>query len=165
MAGLLETEEIRANHYLKLQREFLYLKKKFNLDASSVIPPEFFKLRPVNFPTIRLSQFAALYRKRHFFSRVIAANSRAELIKLFEQKAHDYWTTHYVFGKRSTAIIKRTSPNFIDLLIINTIVPIKFYYSRYLGNDNSDLLLELMAELKVERNSILSNFANFEILE
>ncbi len=163
MAGLLEDDEVRDTYYLKLQREYLYLKNKFNLDPSSVIPPEFFKLRPVNFPTIRLSQFAALYKKRHFFSLVIAANSRAELIKLFQLSAHEYWTNHFVFGKQSSAVVKRLTPNFIDLLIINTIVPLKFCYARTFGNDNSEALFSLIAELDVERNSIISNFEQLGI--
>lgn len=163
MAGLLENEEVRDSYYLKLQREFLYLKKKFNLDSSSVIPPEFFKLRPANFPTIRLSQFATLYRKRHFFSLIIAANSRADLLKLFQVSSNEYWTNHFVFGKESSSTVKRLTPNFIDLLIINTIVPIKFYYAISLGNDNSDVLLSLITELGMEQNSIIANFEKLGI--
>ncbi|MCW5517759.1 DUF2851 family protein [Muriicola sp. Z0-33] len=163
MAGLLESEEIRDRYYLKLKSEYTYLKNKFNLDNSSVIFPEFFKLRPVNFPTIRLSQFATLYNKRHLFSLVIAANKRAELIKIFRLTTNDYWTSHFVFGKYSAPIIKRVTPKFIDLLLINTVVPIKFCYARHLGNDISDALLELIAEVRAERNSIVTAFQDLGV--
>jgi len=158
MAGLLESDEIRDNYYLKLKEEYKYLKNKFKLDNSAIVFPEFFKLRPLNFPTIRLSQFVAVYTNQELFSKIIGLSKRAELITIFQQEAHEYWKNHYVFGKLSSPMTKKLSHNFIDLLLINTILPLKFCYSRYLGKDINDQLLELISELKVERNSIVANF-------
>ena len=164
MAGLLESDEIRDNYYLKLKAEYTYLKNKFKVDPSTVIHPEFFKLRPTNFPTIRLSQFAAVYGKKHLFSQIIEADSRVELLNIFQLTAHKYWNDHFVFGKLSAPMIKRITPDFIDLLLINSIIPLKFSYARYLGKDISDVLLRLITELKMERNSIVSNFGTLGII-
>ncbi|MBT8184264.1 MAG: DUF2851 family protein, partial [Eudoraea sp.] len=158
MAGLLESDTIQDNYYTNLKNEYKYLKCKFNLENTAVLPVEFFKLRPVNFPTIRLSQFAAVYRKGQLFSKIIAADSREGLLQLFQVVANEYWIDHFVFGKRSSPTVKRMTTRFIDLLLINTILPIKFSYARYLGKDIDEALLDLFTEIKVEQNAIITNF-------
>jgi len=152
--------DTKENAYFDmLANEYKYLKHKFNLNNSAVVFSKFFRLRPPNFPTIRLSQLAVLYsEKQNLFSEIISANSIEELYKIFDISASDYWDTHYNFGVSSPKRKKKLSTNFIDLLIINTVIPLKFCYSKKVGKDISDELLEMASCLQKEENTIIKKF-------
>ena len=159
MSHLLEDKTIVDNYYLELRKEFTFLKNKFDLQNAGVIRPEFFKLRPPNFPTIRLSQLANLYAAhQNIFDKVINANSLEELYLLFDVSASPYWNDHFTFGKESKKSRKKVTKKFIDLLIINTILPLKFCYSKYLGKDGNEEILQIISQIKGEQNSIITNF-------
>ena len=158
LAGMLNSDDIKDTYYLSLQAEYRYLRKKFELDSCAVIPPDFFKLRPANFPTIRLAQFALVYAKPHLFSSVINARTREDFQNIFKLELNDYWKNHFVFGKSSARSPKRISDRFIDLITINTFIPLKFSYARYLGQEINETLLGLIREIKGERNSVIANF-------
>ena len=129
-----------------------------------VIRPEFFKLRPPNFPTIRLSQLANLYaNQQNLFDKVVNATSLKELYVILDASASTYWTDHFTFGKSSKKSPRKLTKNFIDLLIINTILPLKFCYAKHLGKDANEEILHISASLKAENNTIISNFKNHEI--
>ncbi|MEX0287592.1 MAG: DUF2851 family protein [Flavobacteriaceae bacterium] len=163
MTGLLDTTDVKDIYFLRLKKEYAYLKRKFNLNASGVAPPEFFKLRPSNFPTIRLSQFASLYRKQNLFSTIIKASSRKKYEEIFDVSASKYWDQHYSFGRESPGRKKKISPKFIDLILINTIIPLKFCYGRQRGEPVHEEIISLMAGLKSEENNIISNFRKLGI--
>lgn len=159
MAHLLDDEEILDDYYLQLKREYAHFKNKFGLKTETVQKPEFFKLRPPNFPTIRLSQLANLYSKRqNLFSAVIHASDLTELYALFDVSASTYWNDHYTFGKTSKKSVKRLTRNFIDLLIINSLLPLKFRYARHLGKEADEEIIPIISQIKKEENSIISNF-------
>ncbi len=159
MVHLLEEDEYLDTYYLELKREYGYLKNKFRLESIGVVKPSFFKLRPPNFPTIRLSQLANLFTKeKNLFDKIIKAKSLEEFYDLFTVKASHYWTTHFTFGKTSKKSNKTISKKFIDLLVINTILPIKFHHSKKTGNNIDEELITIMAAIKRENNSIISNF-------
>lgn len=161
MSHLLEDEVIVDTYYLQLRKEFTFLKKKFDLQNTGVSRPEFFKLRPPNFPTIRLSQLANLYCKhQNLFDKVMNAVSLEELYSIFDISATTYWTNHYTFGKTSKISIKKLTKKFIDLLILNTILPLKFCYANHLGKDVNEKITEISFKIKAEDNTIISNFKN-----
>lgn len=163
MSGLLE-EEIVDTYYIDLKKEYDYLKHKFNLNSNGVLKPYFFKLRPPNFPTIRLSQFAKVYSEnQNLFSKVIAAKSLEELYAIFNVSASVYWENHFTFGKESKKSTKKLTKNFIDLLIINTILPIKFNYAQHLGKEIDNDILKIVTEIKKENNTIVENFKALQI--
>src|SRR5690606_12278326 len=142
-----------------LKEEYSYLNRKFNLDNSVVERPKYFRLRPDNFPTIRLSQLVNLYfSQTHLFSAVINTHSRSELLEIFKTETSLYWKTHYNFGKPHALRKKALSEDFIDLIIINTVVPIKFSWMEVTGNGDSLELLQLLNEIKTEKNSIVNKF-------
>ena len=92
MAGLLESDEILDAYYLELQKEYTFQKHKFNLNPSGVKKPDFFGLRPNNFPTIRLSQFADVYCKnKNLFSNLMITNSLEAYYNIFNATVSDYW--------------------------------------------------------------------------
>ncbi|HSP41069.1 MAG TPA: DUF2851 family protein, partial [Gillisia sp.] len=132
---------------------------KFRLENGVVERPKYFRLRPDNFPTIRLSQLAHLYSAQpQLFSSVIKAKTREELQELFKTETSDFWKSHYNFGKPHSPRSKKLSDNFIDLLIINTVVAIKFSWLEMTGSDDRSDLLKLINEIKAEKNSIIDKY-------
>jgi hypothetical protein len=127
-------------------------------------PVQFFKHRPDNFPTIRLAQLAMLYHKQHhLFSELIEAKRLEQFYTLFTLSVSVYWQTHYQFDKESPKKKKQFSKSFIDLLLINTIVPIQFAYAKSQGKEISEDLLELLRAISPEKNSIIEKFSHFGI--
>lgn len=159
LLGLLEETECVDGYYIKLKEEYQFLKNKFNLKEEGIVKPEFFKLRPPNFPTIRLSQFANLYSEhQNLFSKLVGKVSLEDLHAIFKVMASDYWDTHFTFGKESKKSKKRITKKFVDLIVINTILPFKFYHAKSLGKDINEELVVIIAEIGNEDNSIINNF-------
>jgi Protein of unknown function (DUF2851) len=157
----LEAEDVYAK---ELRKRFDYLLQKHQLKKIHIEPVQFFKHRPDNFPTIRLAQLAMLYhRQQNLFSKIIAAKTLEEFYHLFDVSVSEYWQTHYQFDKTSPKKKKLFSKSFIDLLIINTIVPFQFAYAKSLGKEITEQILELMQTIVPEKNSIIEKFANFGV--
>ncbi|PHR11071.1 MAG: hypothetical protein COA40_12080 [Aequorivita sp.] len=157
-AGLLEGEA--EDWYFKtLKTRYEYLKYKFQLNNENVVVPKFFRLRPPNFPTVRLAQFAMLYFEQpKLFSKVIAARHVHEFYELFNVTSSEYWDTHYNFGIGSLQRKKRVSKSLMDLLIINTVIPLKFCYGMQNGKDVSEEILRLAVSISSEENTIVKKF-------
>ncbi|MBT2161816.1 DUF2851 family protein [Zobellia barbeyronii] len=159
MTHLLEGEEVLDEHYIQLKKEYAYQKKKYDLKDESVLRPQFFKLRPPNFPTIRLSQLANLYATHSsLFQKVVSAKSLEEMHTLFEVSASEYWNNHYTFGKESKKSTKKLTSKFIDLLIMNAILPLQFCYAKYQGRDVNESIMNIISEIKKEENTVVRNF-------
>lgn len=157
-AGLLNHKEDDL-YYAELQNRFGFLQKKFGITGDCDLSPKYFRLRPANFPTIRIAQLAMLYAtEKSLFAKVIDLNNVEDFYRLFNVVASEYWDTHYNFGSVSTKRKKRLTRKFINLLLINTIVPIKFCYAKHLGKDVSEELIKLTTAIKAEENSIISKF-------
>ena len=157
-AGLLEG--VKEEWYFKtLKTNYNFLKHKFGLQNANVIAPKFFRLRPPNFPTLRLAQLTMLYYERdNLFSQIIAAQNSTDFQKLFNVCASEYWDTHYNFGISSLKRKKRLTKTFVDLLIINTIIPLKFCHARQQGRDVSEEILKLASQIYSEENEIVKKF-------
>ncbi len=159
LLGLLEKKDCVDVYYIKLKKEYEFVKNKLELSEIGIEKPHFFKLRPPNFPTIRLSQFASLYGKhQNLFSKLICETSLEDLHSIFSVYANEYWDTHYSFGKESKKSKKKITKKFIDLIVINTIIPFKFYYAKSLGKDVNEELLNIISKIDTEDNSIINNF-------
>ncbi len=157
-AGMLDKDK-EDHYFIKLQRTYAYTKYKFELDSKAVVDPKFFRLRPSNFPTIRLSQLSVLYHTRqNLFSEIISATTPDQLYTLFDISASTYWDTHYNFDLASAKRKKRLTKKFIDLILINTVIPIKFCYALHTGTTISEDLLQLASVLPSEENSIIEKF-------
>ena len=151
-------------YFLELKKEYNYLKSKFQLSSSGITSPKFFKLRPPNFPTIRLSQFSALINNhQNLFAKIIEIKSVVGFYDLFNTQASEYWDNHFTFGKTSSKSKKKLTKSFIDLIIINVILPLKFCYAKSIGYEINEELLEIIRSLKKEKNSIIDQFINLEI--
>ena len=157
-AGLLETEAQDA-YVSELKSTYAFLKTKFSISNKGVLPVQFFRLRPPNFPTIRLSQLAALYsRSSNLFSSIIEAQTLEQLHAVFEGATSKFWDTHYTFEKTSKSTPKTLTKSFINLLVINTIVPIKFAFNKYNRQSNQEDVVAIMRKIPMEHNSIVDKF-------
>lgn len=161
-SGLLD-EAHDANYFLKLKDEYEFLKKKFKLSNEAITPLKFFRLRPSNFPTIRLSQMANLFhRNRNLFSQVITTNSLQDFYKLFSVGPSTYWERHYTFSKASQKSSKKLTTSFIDLLLINTVIPIKFSHAKHIGKLNNEIIMQLVQQINSEKNNIIHKFNRYK---
>ncbi|SDX50277.1 Protein of unknown function [Lutibacter oricola] len=162
-AGLLENE-YESTYYNSLKSEYNYLKSKFKTTSINKNEIQFFRLRPNNFPTIRLSQLATLYHKhQNLFSKIIEINSLDGFYKLFEVTTTEYWETHYTFETTSKKNVKKITKAFVDLLLINVIIPFKFLYLQQQGKTDYAEIMKLIEAIKPEKNSIISNFDSLKI--
>ncbi len=164
MSGLLDDETVADTYRSRLRKEFSYLRHKFELDSTGVQKPEFYKLRPPNFPTIRMSQLADLYsRHENLFSKLMEAKNLEDLYHLLEAHAGDYWDTHYTFGKTTGKRVKKLTKAFVSLQLINVLIPLKFCYAKAVGKDVNSELVAIARGLKSEENSIVTNFNTYNV--
>ena len=157
-SGLLE-RSYEGSYYNELNHEYNFVKRKFKLKNKHIIPVKFLRLRPGNFPTIRLSQLSQLYyQRRALFSEIMKTNAKNDYYNLFSVSVSPYWKTHYNFSKTSKSIEKKVSKSLIDLLIINTIIPLKFSFAKSQGKSINDNLLSLIGSINSEENKITKSF-------
>lgn len=162
-ASLLASEK-EDNYYKDLQFRYFYLLHKYQLDNKSMGMVQFFKHRPDNFPTIRLSQLAHLYHlHQNLFSKLNTVSSLKVLYNLLQVSPSSYWDNHYQFDKESPKKSKKLSNPFIDLLLINTIIPLQFAYAKSIGKEITDDLIILLANVAPEKNSIVDKFNSYGI--
>lgn len=164
-AGLLDSD-LQDKYLLRLQLRYAYLLLKYKWEEGMIPQPQFFRLRPHNFPTIRLSQLAVLWHsRRSFFSEVLVANSVKDLLNLLKVKAADYWDSHYVFGKATKPQEKWLSKTFREHLVINAILPIKYAYAKFVGKDISEEIIRLAKEMSSEQNKVVKHFSEYRKLQ
>ena len=162
-AGLLSNEN-ESVYFEKLKKEYEYLKIKFKLTPILGRQVQFFRLRPNNFPTIRLSQLAFLYNKyQNLFSKIIEIESLELFYSLFEVSTLPFWETHFTFEKESKKSTKKLTKSFIDLILINTIIPLKFVHLKSLGKSDYSSFLNILENIKPEKNSIISKYNDLKI--
>ncbi len=162
-AGML-FETIEDVYFKSLKQEYDFLQVKYQLKSIHQSEIKFFRLRPTNFPTIRLSQLANLYyNKTGLFSKLIAITTIDDYYELFSVSTSSYWKTHYSFKSESKSSVKKLTKSFIDLLLVNTIIPLMFVYQQYIGKQDSELILKLIQQIKPEKNNIIDKFESLKI--
>lgn len=159
-AGYLTTELEDDYHHL-LKKEYQFLKAKFDLTPMENSMWKLLRLRPSNFPTIRIAQVAHLLsRNTRLFAQVIAAKSVTELQEMFQVKASAYWNTHYQFGNAvASNKVKKLGESTINSIVINVIVPFTFVYGKAKQDEKLvDKALQLLESIKAENNVIVRNW-------
>ena len=152
--GLLENNFTEA-YPLMLQKEYQFLKNKYHLRHINM-NVHLLRMRPGNFPTVRLAQMAMLIRQSsHLFSKIKEMQSINEVKKLLSVTANDYWSYHYVFDEISSFKKKIIGKQMVENIIINTIIPVIFAYG-HLHKDalHKDKALNWLVELSPEKNHI-----------
>ncbi|MEO5893815.1 MAG: DUF2851 family protein [Ferruginibacter sp.] len=162
-AGLLEDDFTEAYPQL-LQNEYRFYQKKYSLQPIR-IPLHFLRMRPSNFPTIRLAQLAMLvHNSTHLFSIVKETILLDDVKKLLGVKANDYWHYHYTFNEATAFKEKNLGAQMIHSIIINTIVPILFAYGHYHKEDfYKEKALKWLEQVAEEKNSITKGFMQLGI--
>jgi hypothetical protein len=147
-----------------LKREYDFYKKKYNL-KSTPSHVFFLRMRPGNFPTIRLAQLAMLiFESAHLFSKIKEAVSLSEVKKWFDVTANDYWHYHYTFDEPSSFKEKKLGAAMTGNIIINTLVPVLFAYGNYLNEEKyKEKALHWLEETTAENNSITKRFQQLNI--
>lgn len=158
-SGLLE-KSFKDDYPNQLKKEYLFLQKKFSLQPIEGHLWKFLRLRPVNFPTVRIAQLASLiHNSSGLFSKIMEAEKVEEHRKLLNAETSDYWNTHYVFDKASTTQKKNLGTVAIDNIIINSIVPFMFVYATYRGiEEYKDKAVALLEQLNSEKNNIIEKY-------
>jgi hypothetical protein len=161
-AGLLEGR-YRGEYPKKLKKEYQHLKNKFSLKPISGHLWKFMRLRPNNFPTIRLAQLAMLIHLRsNLFSEIIEDAAYDRMIDFFNVSVSDYWKEHYYFDRESKNIGKSISPSTVELIMINNVIPFLFVYGKLKGQVRyQDKAFALLESITAESNSIVRNFMEF----
>jgi hypothetical protein len=163
-AGLLDGK-YRDDYPKKLKKEYQHLKNKFSLIPISGHLWKFMRLRPNNFPTIRLAQLAMmLHLRSHLFSEIIENPEPDHLLELFAVGVSDYWKEHYYFDRSSKNMSKNISTSTVELIMINNVIPFLFLYGMQKGQARfQDKALELLDAIAPESNSIVRKFDEYGI--
>jgi hypothetical protein len=159
-AGFL-TETINDSYYLLLKREYTILRQKYNLGQRQMRKAQwrFLRLRPANFPSIRLAQLASvLYHQKNLFSKVISIESWKDLVPTFSVKPSEYWLYHYQFFKKQKKEIPALGTMSIENIVINSIVPILVAYGKSKDDQRYvDRAVRLLQETPTEKNNIVQS--------
>lgn len=158
-AGFLEKDEKDA-YNAELKKEYRFLQTKYKLSPMEVSQWKLLRLRPDNFPTIRLVQFADLiHHSSGLFSKVLDTTDYKKLRSLFNCCVSEYWQKHYLFGNETIASKKNLGNNSIDILLINTVVPFLFAYGKKRNDENlSERAVTLLEKLKPEKNTVVTKW-------
>lgn len=161
-AGFLGEKQFETDYFLALKKEYDFFKKKYQLKPIESHLWKFLRLRPSNFPYIRISQFALLiYKSSSLFSKILNFRELSEIEKMFEIQASKFWDTHYTFDKESEAKEKRFGALSIDSILINTVIPLLFVYGKYTDNEEiKERSISFLEKIKPEKNSITRGWQN-----
>ncbi|WP_231460123.1 MULTISPECIES: DUF2851 family protein [unclassified Pedobacter] len=161
-AGFL-SEHFTEDYPLKLKQEFQFLQKKYAIKPLEATIWKFMRMRPQNFPTIRLAQFAALIVKaNHLFSKIMEIKDINELRSLFENlPVNDFWKKHYHFKKTAHGVNTQIGKTSIDNILLNTVALFLFAYGKHTGTQfYISRAIKLLESLPTEQNAITDKFVS-----
>ncbi len=159
-AGMLNEADITDQYYLDLQKEYRFLKHKYQLKPLDSYIFKMLRVRPSAFPQVRIAQLASLLVETgRLFSSIIDIEDYRKLRLYFQSSVSEYWKTHYTFGKESKQSNKIMGESSLDIILINTVAPILFAYGKRRDEEKyCDRALSLLESIKPERNSIVRDF-------
>ncbi|WP_075590513.1 DUF2851 family protein [Labilibacter marinus] len=163
-AGLLKEGEVDT-YQQSLQKDYIFLKNKHQLKSIDSHLWKFLRLRPSNFPTIRLAQLCSLMvLLKGVFGNLINETDLRAINKKLDVDVSSYWEEHFVFGKKSGKVSKKLGSNSKKLIIINTIIPYLFSYGKITGDQRFESrAFNWLSQLKAEKNSIVDKWKSHEI--
>lgn len=154
-AGMLEASD--GDPYFKeLKKEYYHLAKKYNLQSIEIVGWKFARMRPANFPTIRIAQLASIiFHHKALFSKILEAQNEKEISKLLKIEPSNYWNSHYRFNTDSIYKEKPIGDNLIQIIMINVVSPLLFMYGKELGKESyKEKAIAFLENTKPESNKI-----------
>jgi hypothetical protein len=164
-AGLLKSP-LKDNYPQSLYGEYLFLQEKYNLKPVEAKLWKFMRMRPSNFPTIRISQFVhLLHSTSGLLNKILEHNNLNELYDLFDVQANAYWHDHSYFDRPSKPKSTRLGQASVDILLINTIIPFTFIYGKIFNEEHiQDKALLWYEQIKPEKNKITNKFTSLGLI-
>lgn len=159
-AGMLEGT-FSDTYPLQLKQEYQFLQRKYRLTPMKPHEWNYLRLRPANFPTVRICQMAQfLSGAKGIFHLFFTADTLEAVRPVFQVEATTYWQDHYWPDKKAKeARRKRLGKKSIDNLLINTVVPFIFSYGQIREEGAMvDQAMNLMETMPAEQNSILKKW-------
>ena len=152
-------------YYQLLRREYNFLRNKYQLRPVESYLFKKLRIRPINFPHVRLAQLAAVWIKHDLlFSQILETDNVKTLRVFFNVEPSEYWLTHYRFHMVSDAKKKSVGKYATDIILINTVIPTLFAYGKQMNRpEYCERALRFLEELKPERNSIVSLFRQYGV--
>ena len=164
-AGLLEIESIpyyyreealRCSYYNELVREYRFLSNKFNLKSID------YRMwgNGNSTPHLRIARVASLYHLgRLTISGITGAETLSDIYRLFVHTLDGYWQNHICFGGTETSGNGCMKQKQVDVIIINTVVPVLHIYGKHRKEERyCDLSEKLLREIDPEENSIIKKW-------
>lgn len=164
-AGMLDDDKNNDDYFILLKKEYDFLRNKYGLKSLDSYVFKNMRTRPTAFPQIRIAQLAALLHSSHgLFSKIISCEDIGRIRLMFHVNASEYWQTHYIFGLTSERKSKYLGDASLDIILINTVVPLLFLYGRFIGSEiHCDRAFSFLETIKPEQNSITKRFAKLRM--
>jgi hypothetical protein len=158
-AGMLDLP-LEDKYYLTLKNIYSFLKQKYNIHPLQDVVWKYSKLRPLNFPTVRIAQFSSLKRLgSSMFSSLMEASTLEEMYNILQANPDEYWNTHFRFGPSSVFMNKNVKRDFMDILIINAFLPLAFiFFETYGMYDKKEWIFTIMENIRSEKNKIITRW-------
>lgn len=156
-SGFLKGERKKDAYFMELKSRFAALLMKIpKLTDSNPVVWKFFRLRPANFPTLRIAQLAAfIYGKEHLLSQILELENKKQIADMFRADLSKYWNAHYKFSDETVKGVSEIGESSLELLAINTIIPVWVAYGKMRNREDLiDKAMRLLEELAPENNKI-----------
>lgn len=156
---------LKEDYPKSLRKEYLFLASKYNLTPMKPFVWKFMRMRPSNFPTLRMAQFASLlYHSSGLIDKILTAGNLKRVIDLLRCRPSPYWQNHYRFGKSNDQKTKKMGLSFIHLILINTIIPYAFVYGRFKNDPGTEeKAVRWLEEIPAENNTVSRHFESLGI--
>lgn len=163
-AGMLNDSK-EDEYYLSLREEYLYLKQKYQLQSMNSSNWKFSKMRPPNFPTLRIAQIASIHASYQGLFQIIRDKQPiGKLQHIFGELPSEYWQKHYTFKTESKFHKGNIGKAALESLIINVVAPFSFVYGREIGDDSfEDYAFLLLESLPAELNRITRKYSDVKL--
>ncbi|MBS1683057.1 MAG: DUF2851 family protein [Bacteroidetes bacterium] len=164
-AGMLEVK-LKEDYPSLLFREYHLLEQKFSLHHLKLKASQwkFLRMRPANFPTLRLAQFASiLFHSKNIFSKIISAESYPTILKIFSHSQSEYWKTHYRFGQKAKGEVAALGEASVQNIVINSVAPLLVAYGRHKDDQQyADRAVALLQQIPAEKNTITNRWKDLD---
>jgi hypothetical protein len=164
IAGFLQ-DEFLDDYPISLQEDFEFLRRKYRLANLNPSIWKFMRMRPINFPGIRLAQLATIFNNwQPVCNSIFYQYGLHDLETHLRTEINVYWKTHYRFDVRSKVGKTKMGFPMFNHILINAVVPFLYAYGNKHDDENfRNAGIYLLEETGAEKNSIISKWKALKI--